>query len=376
MKPFVSVIVPCRNEAKFIAGCLQSILANYYPSDRLEVIVADGMSTDGTRALLEDLAARDRRLRLIDNRRQITPAALNLAIGAARGEIILRIDGHAVMPPDYIRRCVDRLESSGADNVGGTIHTVAQTKGPFSGAIVAALSSRFGVGNSAFRTTAGKGPRVVDTIFGGCWRREIFSRIGGFNEQLLRSQDLEFNLRLRKAGGRILLDPEIVCDYHARADLASFWSHNFLNGRWAVLPFGASKIVPVRPRHLIPLIFVLALAVSTVFPFPWSIAIPAVYAAVNLAASLQVALARRHLEYLALLPVAFASLHLAYGLGSAWGLIELMGRKCRERWRPEPAPPVESATGETGSCTPSKEAPPLRLESFHASHAKPPHSVL
>jgi succinoglycan biosynthesis protein ExoA len=328
MRKLVSVIVPCRNEAAFIGRCLVSILESDYTP--LEVIVADGISDDGTRAMVEAHAAGDSRLRVIDNPERITPVALNRAIAAASGEIIVRFDAHAVMPRDYIRRSVELLESSGADNAGGVIRTVAQTNGCFSAAIVAALSSRFGVGNSAFRTSENeRGTRAADTVFGGCWRRELFSALGGFNEQLVRSQDIEFNLRIARAGGKIMLDPEIVCDYHARADLASFVRHNFLNGVWAVLPFALSDIIPVRARHLIPLAFVAALAGSPALPFPFSILVPAAYAAAGLAASVQAAFARRRPDFLVLMPIAFLSLHLAYGLGSVWGCVRLAARKLR-----------------------------------------------
>jgi glycosyltransferase involved in cell wall biosynthesis len=329
MKPFVSVIVPCRNEAPFLDRCLDSILGSDYPGALMEVIVADGRSVDGTRELLNRYAAREPRLRVIDNAEGLTPVGLNRAIAAARGEIVVRFDGHAVMPNDYLRRCVALLLSSSADNAGGSIRTLPQTGGLFAGPIAAALGSRFGVGDSAFRTSlkdisGKKGARPADTVFGGCFRRELFSRIGGFNERLERGQDLEFNLRLRRAGGAVVLDPAIVCDYYARSGLASFWGHNFLNGAWAVLPFALSDIVPVRTRHLIPLAFVAALAGSLVLPFPWSIVIPAVYAALCLAASARVALDRRQMTYLALMPVVFLSLHLAYGLGSAWGCLQLV----------------------------------------------------
>jgi succinoglycan biosynthesis protein ExoA len=328
MRPFLSVIIPCRNEAPFIAPCLNSILASDYPRDRMEVLVADGLSVDGTLPLLQVIAARDPRLRLLDNPERITPVALNRAIAAARGEIVIRFDAHAVMPPDYLSRCVDLLEHSGADNAGGAIRTVAQSNGPFSAPIAAALGSRFGVGNSRFRTASkNTSARPSDTVFGGCWRREIFSRLGGFNERLARGQDLEFNLRLLRAGGTILLDPSIVCDYYARSSLASFWKHNFTNGAWAILPFALSGVVPVRPRHLVPLAFVLALAGSFLLPFPWSIAVPSVYAALNLAVSAQLAFADRRLRDLALLPIVFAALHLAYGLGSAWGCLRLCAQK-------------------------------------------------
>ena len=337
MKPFVSVIVPCRNESPFIERSLASILASDYPGN-LEVIVADGMSVDGTRQTLDRLAALDPRLRIIDNPERITPVALNRAIAASHGEIIVRFDAHAVMPPGYIRQCVDLLTSTNAQNAGGSIRTIAQSHGPFSAPIVTVLSSRFGVGNSSFRTSStDQGPRPADTVFGGCWHRELFNRIGGFNEKLARSQDIEFNLRIARAGGTILLDPRIRCDYYARATLASFWRHNFSNGVWAVLPFAFSEIVPVRLRHLIPLAFVAALALSPILPFPWSIAVPFAYALVNLAASIHAAIAHRRLDYLILMPVAFASLHLLYGLGSAWGCIQLirhlLGEPTRETTR-------------------------------------------
>jgi glycosyltransferase involved in cell wall biosynthesis len=292
MTRLVSVIVPCRNEARFIEQCLHSIL------------------------------------RVIDNPERITPTALNRAIAASKGEIVMRFDAHATMPRDYIRRSVDLLESTGAANAGGSIRTVAQSDGPFSGPIVAVLGSRCGVGNSSFRTTsADQSPHQADTVFGGCWHRDLFDRIGEFNERLIRSQDIEFNLRIARAGGKIMLDPGIRCDYHARATLVSFWSHNFANGVWAVLPFAFSDIVPVRLRHLIPLAFVTSLAASAILPFPLSIAVPAAYAAVNLAASIQIAIAHRRATFLALLPVAFLSLHLAYGLGSAWGAVRLLANK-------------------------------------------------
>jgi succinoglycan biosynthesis protein ExoA len=322
MTPFVSVIIPCRNEARFIERCLASILASdYHP---FEIIVADGLSADGTREILHTLASRDPRLRIIDNPERITPAALNRAIAASLGAIVIRFDAHAVMPPDYLRRSVALLESTHADNAGGIIRTLPQTPGPFAEPIALVLASRFGVGNSAFRTTDHDPvPRPADTVFGGCWRKTLFDRLGGFNEKLLRSQDLEFNLRIARAGGIIMLDPSIRSDYYARSTLASFWTHNFANGVWAVLPFALSDIVPVRPRHLIPLAFVISLALSPLLPFPSSIAAASAYALLNLAASTQIAHAQRRFRYPALLPLAFAALHLAYGLGSAWGAIQL-----------------------------------------------------
>jgi succinoglycan biosynthesis protein ExoA len=317
MKPWVSVIVPCRNEASLLGRSLDSILAGDYPAERMEVLVADGKSDDGTRELIARYAARDGRVRRIDNPLCITPAALNRGLQAARGQVIVRVDARATLTPDYISRAVETLQTSGADNVGGAVETIAQDAGPFAGPIVAAITHPFGVGNSYFRTGAA-GPRWVDTVFGGCWRREAFHRIGYFNERLERGQDLEFNLRLRKAGGKILLTPALISRYHARTTLGGFLRHNWTNGVWAVLPLARSDIVPVRWRHLAPLGLMIAMACS-----PWS---AVAYAAANLAASVHVAWSRRQWIYLALMPVAFASLHLAYGAGSVWGVFRLARR--------------------------------------------------
>jgi glycosyltransferase involved in cell wall biosynthesis len=329
--PLVSVIIPCRNEARCIDRCLHSVLASEYPPDRLEVIVADGMSTDGTREQVDGFVARDRRVRRIDNPGRSTPEALNRAIAAAQGEFILRLDAHAGIAPDYIARAVQNLKSSRADCVGGAMRTVAAGPGAFAAPIRIALSSPFGVGNAVFRTHSGNGsdaPRWVDAVFGACWKREVFERIGGFHERLERSQDIEFSSRLRRAGGKILLSPEMQIDYYPRATLGGFWRRNWSNGVWAILPFAHVSGVAVRWRHLAPLALVLGLGLSVAAGawtgiqwLAWSVA--ALYAAANFAASVQAAWKERSMVLLFLMPVAFASLHLAYAAGSLWGCVRL-----------------------------------------------------
>lgn len=326
MKPFLSVLIPCRNEARFLGRCLDSILANDYPPGRMEVLVIDGASADGTRERIAAYCCRDARVRLVDNPELITPCALNRGIAAARGDIIARVDAHAAVGPDYFRRSVEHLLSSGADNVGGVMRTLPQDPGWFAGPIVAALSHPFGVGNSYFRIGSAE-PRWVDTVFGGCWRRELFDRIGGFHPDLRRSQDMEFSRRLKAAGGRTLLVPDLSSDYYARSRLGPFWRHNFANGQWAILPFLYSSVMPVRLRHLVPLLFVLALALGTAL-LPWTalplaaVAIP--YALASLGASFDVAAkaaaGERRFPYLFLMPLVFLSLHLGYGLGGLAGL--------------------------------------------------------
>ena len=326
--PFVSVVIPCRNEARFIGACLDSILGNDYPKDRLEVLVVDGMSQDGTSEIVKEYAKRYSCIRLLDNPKRITPAALNIGIARSSGEIIMRMDVHARVGTTYISRCVQALEDYRADNVGGIMRTHPRQETPIAKAIASSLSHPFGVGNSYFRISS-KEPRWVDTIFGGCYRREVFDKVGLFNEGLARGQDLEFNLRLRKAGGRTLLVPDIVSYYYARSDMKSFWQHNWKNGVWAILPFLYSTIMPVRWRHLVPLAFVLGLlgsvVVATVHPAGlWVLGgIAGTYAIGNVAASVQVTLREKDVRYLVAMPVVFASLHVAYGLGSLWGLVKV-----------------------------------------------------
>lgn len=330
LKPFLSVLIPCRNEVHSLGRCLASVIASDYPEDRLEVLVVDGASTDGTRDVATQWARSHERIRMVENPGGSTPAALNRGLAAARGKVIARLDAHAALTPGYLSRAVEYLETTGAQQVGGVIETRAQREGTWAGAVVAALTHPFGVGGSRFRIhrpEPGEEPRWVDTVFCGCWRREVFEQIGGFNERLERGQDMEFNQRLRRSGGKILLAPELVIVYYARAELGPFLKHNWTNGVWAVLPFAYTRGVPVRARHLAPLALVLTLMVA-----PWT---GLVYAAANLIASAQVAWAERRWRYLAQMPVAFASLHLPYGAGSLWGAVRAavagLGKLKRER---------------------------------------------
>lgn len=324
-----SVVVPCRNEARFISQCLDSIFANDYAVARYEVIVADGNSEDGTRAVLEEYATKHANFRVIDNPRRTTAAALNLAIGESRGDVVLRVDAHSTIDPSYISRCVHSLETTGADNVGGIMYTHPASDGAWSRAIVSALSHRFGVGNSAFRIHCDE-PRWVDTVFGGCYRREVFTRIGLFNERLLRSQDMEFNRRLVHAGGRILLVPSIVSHYYARTDIWSFCRHNWSNGVWAILPFLHSHVMPVRWRHLVPLVFVGSILALGVAGLNWTpaltiaLAILSTYALGSVLASANIAVRHRSFELLFLMPIVFGLLHILYGLGSLWAVLRLV----------------------------------------------------
>ena len=255
----VSVIVPCRNEERFIERCLDSILAGDYPRDALEILVVDGRSDDRTRAILDDYASRNPIVRVLDNPGRIQAAALNIGIRAARGNVLVRMDAHVVYPRNYIGELVSALLTSGADNVGCVLVTLPANTSPTAQAIAVAMSHPFGVGNSHFRIGV-REPRWVDTVAFFCCRRETFSRVGLFDEDV-RDEDSEFNARLIEQGGRILLVPNVVCYYYARDSYRQVARMSFQYGYSKPLVARKLKRV-VTARQLVPPAFVLALAVT------------------------------------------------------------------------------------------------------------------
>jgi len=305
----VSVIIPCRDEERFVSKCLDSIIKQDYPKENLEVLVVDGKSEDRTKEIVKEYSQKYSFIRLLENPQKFTPLGLNIGIKEAKGKVIVRMDSHAEYPKDYISKCVRYLKESGTDNIGGVIKTLPAKDTLNAKAIAISLSHFFGAA-SFFRLGSEKS-REVDTVFGGCYKREVFDKIGLFNEDLLRSQDLEFNLRLKKAGGKIILAPDIVAYYYPQSTLFDFFKHNFKDGIWAILPLKFVKI-PFRLRHYIPLIFVLTLPLS-IWP----------YILFSLFFSAQIAFREKDLRYFFVLPVVFAARHFGYGLGSIWGLIKI-----------------------------------------------------
>lgn len=327
--PLVTVVVPCRNERDYIAGCLDSIIASDYRQERLEVLVVDALSDDGTRSLVEGYTRRHPFVRMLDNPERVTPVAFNLGVQHARGALIMIMSAHASIAPDAIRKCVEYSAAYGADNVGGMWRIEPRGGGLWDRAVAQALSHPFGVGGGRYRTRRPAKPVWVDTAAYGCYRREVFQKIGLFNPKLTRGQDMEFNMRLRAAGGRTLLAPDVEITYYARSSLITFLRHNFRNGAWAILPFRYSAVRPVALRHLVPLMFVLALLASVTLAALrsstwWILAgIAGAYLGVSLATAAQIAVRQRQSGFLVLMPVAFTALHLAYGLGSLWGVVRV-----------------------------------------------------
>lgn len=333
----ISIIIPCCDEEKFIAKLLDSILTQDYPKDRIEVLIIDGLSDDRTRSIIKEYVRRYSFIRMLDNVKRIVPIALNIGIRESKGDIIIRMDAHSSFPSDYVSKCVKYLNEHKVDNVGGVVDnveglwvTLSVENSVKAKAIAIALSSPFGVGNSYFRIGI-KEPKFVDTVPFGCYRREVFDRIGLFNENLVRNQDIEFNLRLKKAGGKILLVPDIISYYYARSNLRGLFSNNFLNGFWVIYSMKFAKL-PFSIRHLVPLAFLGTLILGLILSFFYFklfylfIFVLGLYLLFNISISLLIAF-KNGLKYFPFLIISFLTLHFSYGFGSLWGSVKLLARK-------------------------------------------------
>jgi succinoglycan biosynthesis protein ExoA len=321
--PIVSVVIAMRDEEDHIGLCLQSVLDQDYPGEQVEILVVDGMSTDSSRNIVSGFAGRYPNVRLLDNEKKIAPAAFNLGIRNARGNIVAIIGAHCFLAPDYVPTCVHYLSTREADCVGGPIESVGE--GFWGQAISLAMSSPFGVGDAHFRYSHQE--RYVDTLAFGAYWREVFDRIGLFDEKLVRNQDYDLNYRLRKAGGKILLTPAIKSRYYTRSSLKKLWNQYFQYGFWKMQMLRKHPR-SVKVRQLVPPLFVLALllsgalsAISNLAAWVFALVV-ASYLSLSLAFSVSIA-ARKGWRYLPVLPVIFACLHLSWGLGFLYNLARL-----------------------------------------------------
>lgn len=323
--PFVTVVVPCRNEEKHIGGCLESILANDYPNDRLEILVLEGRSEDRTGEIVAGYSARYPIIRQVENPGKNIPAAMNLGIQEARGETIIKMDAHSTFQRDHISLCVAYQEKYGAENVGGICKMKPGANTATARAIVLGLGSRFGSGNALVKVGIDK-PTWSDAAAFGCFKKELFLRIGLFDERLLSSSDLDMNLRIRASGGGILVVPDVTIAYVADANLRAFRRHVFADGVWIsyVMKFGKRAW---SWRHWVPAAFVLSLVATFALSamnreFLWmGLIIALVYMAVSAAVSLQIAVRERDPRYAFLLPIVFALRHFVHGFGTLFGLL-------------------------------------------------------
>jgi glycosyltransferase involved in cell wall biosynthesis len=312
--PVVTIAMPCLNEAAFIEACIRGVQTQTFPRDAIEIVVAEGGSTDGTREILERLAREDERIRVIDNPRRIQSAGLNLAIRAARGRIIARMDVHADYAPNYVEKCVEVLERTGADNVGGAARprAVSATQR----AVCAALASPLGFGGAAFRNPEAEG--YVDTLFPGAFRREIFDKVGLFDEGAVVNEDAELNQRILQGGGRIYLSREIELYYYPRDSLAGLARQYFRYGQGrARTLLKHRRLRSLRPA--VPFLASLALVAMAAFA-------PLLAAAAVIAYSIACVIeawrqARRCRAPLAPTFLAFPVMHSSHALGFAAGLV-------------------------------------------------------
>lgn len=328
MTPDISIVVACRNENGHIRPFLESLVSQDFGDFRWEAILADGMSEDETRTIIGEFCREWPQVRMVDNPGRYVSSGLNKAISVSDGAIVIRLDAHTRYAPDYCRLCAETLKLTGADNVGGPGRTEA--RGTRARAIAAAFHSPFSTGGAKFHDDTYEG--WVDTVPYGCWRRQTLLRLGLFDEALVRNQDDEMNLRLRRAGGRIWQTPAIISWYSPRTNLPALFQQYFQYGFWKMAVIRRHRL-PASWRHLAPCAFVLAnlflaaalglaAAVGT-RTANWAhlwIILAATYTFAVMAASVVTA-KKNGWEILPYLPAVFATFHFSYGLGFLLGIV-------------------------------------------------------
>jgi succinoglycan biosynthesis protein ExoA len=331
-----SVVVPIRNEEKYIGTCLKSLLEQSLPCDSYEIIVVDGRSSDRSKEIVEQIQHDFPSVRCLDNPAAIAPVAMNIGIRNARGKVIIRADGHNFYPRTYIENCVKYLDQTGADNVGGPWLTVPADKNFGARLVAAILSNPFGVGGSRFRTSQADG--FVETVPFGAFRRELFDRIGLYNEKLVRNQDNELNARILAAGGKIYQTSALQTEYHPVASFSQLLVQIFKTSQWHVFSIRENKR-SMGFRHLAPsgfVLVVLALLSLSWFSKLAGVALIALVAVYMLAGS-WVAVGRRRdwgWGIVSIMPLASFGFHFAYGLGTLAGL--------RYLFKSPPSTPIRS----------------------------------
>lgn len=332
MNPLVSVIIPCRNEEKTIHLVLEALFEQSFPLQNMEIVIADGLSTDGTRRAIHAFSEAQPALfmRLVDNPKQIIPTGLNTAIKASKGELIVRMDAHSLPNQDYVQRCYNAHQEGKAENVGGVWKISPQNNGWVARSIAAAAANPFAVGDAHYRFT--EKAAYVDTVPYGSYKRELFEKIGYFDESLLANEDYEFNTRIRQSGGRIWLDPAIQCTYFARATFAAlakqYWGYGFWKAQML-------KRYPetLRWRQALPPAFVLGLVVLALVGFIWPIAWPVfavivgLYLAVQLVPAIQISLKAGDIRLSIGVVIATLIMHFSWGTALIVGLFSHPDRK-------------------------------------------------
>jgi glycosyltransferase involved in cell wall biosynthesis len=334
----VTVVIPCLDEEAHIEDCIRSVQAQVWPHDRIEILVADGMSLDATREILGRLAASDSRIRLIDNPARVPSAGLNECIRRARGDVIVRMDVHADYAPDFVEKCVAALERTGADNVGGAARPNAKTF--FQRCVAAALRSPLGIGGSKYREPEAEG--FVETVWPGAFDRRVFERVGLYDPKATTNEDAELNQRILDAGGRVYMSRDIVSHYYPRESVRALARQYFKYGKGrARTLLKHRKHVSIRPA--LPFLGLAGEALVLVLA-PWQLGGVSLvgYALATGAEAVRVGRA----EGLAAIPVVWAIfpvLHASHGAGFAFGLARYLARPDWDE--PERLEPVEPVAG-------------------------------
>lgn len=328
--PTVSIIVPCYNEEATIQLLLEALYAQTYPCAHMEVIIADGLSTDRTRDEINVFQQThpDLSIRVVNNIKQTIPSGLNRAIEASSGEFIVRLDAHSKPYSEYVERCVSALQAGLGENIGGTWEIRPGGKGWLSKAIAVAAAHPLGAGDAHYRL--GGRSRAVDTVPFGAFHRSLLDRIGPFNETLLSNEDYEFNVRVRQSGGRVWLDPAIRSIYFARPTLSALIRQYWRYGYWKARML---RLYPrsLRWRQILPPLFVSGLLLvslaSLIFPLArWLLAIGVgLYTLILFVVGAQGAVKERDFSLLLGIPVAITTMHLAWGSAFLWSLLSSDG---------------------------------------------------
>ncbi len=322
----VSVIVPCYNEQATIGQLLEAIYNQTYPKNELEVVVADGLSTDNTRKVVKDYQGMhpDLQIRLIDNLRRVIPSGLNRAIEAAKGTYIVRMDAHSIPNCDYIQKCVEGLEANLGENIGGTWEIHPGSASWIAKSIALAASHPIGAGDARYRI--GGAAQEVETVPFGAFHRDLIRKIGMFDEDLLSNEDYEFNTRIRQSGGRVWLDPSISSVYYARPTLGELAKQYWRYGYWKAQMLRKHPKT-LRWRQTLPPLFVLALISLGILSLVWILArwllafIVILYVIIVFGIGILMSLKYSSISLMIGVPLATATIHFSWGTAFLWGLI-------------------------------------------------------
>ena len=323
--PFVTIILPVKNEKQYITSALNSIFSQNYPENKIEILITDGCSTDGTTEIIKNFQKNHLNIQLIENFGEIVSEGFNLALSQSIGEYILRIDGHSEIPPNYLKNCIELMIKGKADIVGGCIETLSS--GVVGRAISVTQASFFGVGGVKFRNSQQSKAGFVDTLAFGVHKRELFAELGGYDEEMIFNQDDEFNFRVTRIGKKIWMDPTLKTKYFARSSYKKLFKQYFNYGLYKVRGFQKrGRIFSIR--HLIPSLFLGGLLSSFLigylynYFFPFNILL-GTYIITNIIYSIVKSTSYLMIPFIF---ISFCVLHISYGTGLIWGLLKFSNK--------------------------------------------------